>query len=107
MAWVQRVLAARARLAPVITDLDVTTFAFGQVPDNPVIFAILRLTRGHQPRLVVLANSDYFNPQALDLALPGVPDVLVDQLGDQAYLLDADQRLRLVLQPGQAVWFEL
>lgn len=106
-AWVRQVLAARARLASVITDLDPDTFAFGQAPDNPVIFAILRLTRGHEPRLLVLANSDYFNPQALDLALPGVPDVLVDQLGAQAHLLDADQHLRLVLQPGQAVWFEL
>lgn len=107
LAWVQRVLAARARLDAIITDLDPATFAFGQAPDNPVIFAILRLTRQHAPRLIVLANSDYFNPQLLDLTLPGVPDVLVDQLGAQAYLLDAKQQLHLTLQPGQVVWFEL
>ena len=106
-AWMRQVLLTRARLAPVIADLDPDTFAFGQLPANPVVFAILRSTRQHTPRLIVLANSDYFNPQAVELTLPGVPAVLVDQLDGAAYPLDAEQRLRLVLQPGQAVWFEL
>ena len=56
-------------------------------------------------RLVI--DMQVADPQAVELTLPGVPAVLVDQLDGAAYPLDAEQRLRLVLQPGQAVWFEL
>ncbi len=105
--WIRRVLTARSRLAPVIADLEPATFSFGQLPDNPVIFILLRATRQGTPALLVLANSDYFNSQAVELALPGMTRPLVDQLEGAVYALHHDQRLRLLLQPGQAVWFEL
>lgn len=107
VAWVQTVLAARARQVELMSDLDPATMIFARLPDNPVVFAIVRQTRQGDPRVILLANSDYFHAQLVDVALPGMPDVLVDQLSGTAVELAAGQRLQMVLAPGQAVWFDV
>ncbi len=107
VTWVQAVLAARARHADLLSDLDPATMIFARLPDNPVVFAIARQTRQGEVRVVLLANSDYFHPQPVDVVLPGAPGVLVDQLSGGTVELAADQRVQLVLAPAQAVWFEL
>ncbi len=106
-AWINIVLTARARLASLIVTHDPASFVFGQAPNNPVIFVIVRLDQRRAPRLLVLANSDYFDAQELDLALPGAPAALTDLLSGRTTPLGPDQHLRLWLQPGQALWYEL
>ena len=107
VAWVRAVLAARARHADLISDLDPATMVFAVLPDNPVVFAIVRQTRQGEARLIVLANSDYFHPQPVDLILPDAPDVLIEQLSGTALELAVDHRLRLELAPAQVVWFDV
>ncbi len=107
VAWVRTVLAARARQAECLSDLDPSTMIFARLPDNPVVFAIVRQTRQGEPRVILLANSDYFHPQVVDVALPGVPQVLVDQLSGDSVKLAAGHRLRMVLAPAQVVWFDV
>lgn len=107
VSWVRTVLALRARQAELLSDLDPATMVFARLPGNPVIFAIVRQTPQGEPRVILLANSDYFHPQAVDVVLPGLPDALTDLLSGSVIKLGHGQRLQMVLAPAQAVWFDV